>query len=151
MKGDFLSWDFMKFDLELYKLPPMRHRMKKVAKNSKATRISLNHADWDPEEDIHEDRVHYSQSGAKKVMKIISDKIKEKTGVDVMGGMEIQEKPYGAIHWDHWKVGCYRCTTFHGSQTPCPAIPEASNSNSNSDDGTIEDGQNAHNISETDT
>ena len=131
----------------------VRQRMKKVAKKSKATWISLNHADWVPEEDIHEDRVHYSQSGAKKVMKIVGDKIKEETGVDVMAGMDIQEKPYGAIYRDHWKVGCYRCTTFHGSQTPCPAIPEASNSDSdtNSDNGIIEEGCTAHNISETDS
>ena len=133
----------------------VRQRMKKVAKKSKATWISLNHADWVPEEDIHEDRVHYSQSGAKKVMKIVGDKIKEETGVDVMAGMDIQEKPYGAIYRDHWKVGCYRCTTFHGSQTPCPAIPEASNSesdsDSNSDNSTIEEGITAHNISETDS
>ena len=127
----------------------VRQRMKKVAKNAKASWISLNHADWVPEEDVHEDQNHYSQCGAMKIMKIVSDKIKEETGVDVMANMEIQEKPYGAIYRDHWKVGCRRCTKLHGND-PCPATPAAEDS-SDSDDNTIRAGEKVHNISAADS
>ena len=127
----------------------VRQRMKKVAQKTKASWISLAQADWIPEEDIHEDRVHYSQSGSTKVMKIIGDQIKEETGFDVMAGMEIQEKPYAGIYRDHWKVGCWRCAGFHGNN-PCPSIPEATES-SDSDTSIIADRQNAHNISTADS
>ena len=131
----------------------VRQRMRKVAKITKATWISLTQANWIPEEDVHEDRVHWSQSGTRKVMKIVGDKIKEETGIDVTANMEIQEKPYSAIYRDHWKVGCKRCTRFHGNDA-CPSTQEAkdsSDSDSNSDGNPIEVGQHAHDISAADS
>ena len=123
----------------------VRQRMKKVAKRTGATWISLANINWIPEEDIHEDHVHYSVSGATKVMKTVAEKIKEQTGIDAMANMNIQEKPYSGIYRHHWKVGCYRCTNFHDWNEACPALAENNSSGSSSED--IEPISNIHNIS----
>ena len=128
----------------------IRQRMKKVAKKTKATWISLTHCDWIPEVDVHEDRAHYSQSGSAKVMKLVGEKIQEETGVDIMANMTIQERPYSAIYRHHWKVGCYRCTKFHDWDAPCPPLAEHILGDSSSDDS-IEATSNCHNVSASDS
>ena len=128
----------------------VRQRMKKAAKRSKATWISLTNIDWIPEEDVNEDQAHYSVSGTTKVMKTVAEKIKEHTGIDIMANMTIQEKPYSGIYRHHWKVGCHRCTKFHDWNDACPALAEHILSDRSSDDS-IEMTPNAHDISAADS
>ena len=101
----------------------VRSRMRKTAKKTKSTWISLNDLDWVPEEDTHEDRVHYTESGTKKVMEKVRVKIQQETGIDVMEGMEIVARPYSGMFNRHYKFGCYRCTRLH-DHGPCPSLPE---------------------------
>ena len=128
----------------------VRQRMKKVAKRTNATWISLNDCGWVPEEDVHEDLAHYSRSGTTKVMKMVGEKIKEHTGIDIMVNMTIQEKPYSAIYRHHWKVGCGRCTKFHDWNEPCPELAEHILSDGSSDES-FEATTTAHNISGADS
>ena len=138
----------------------VRQRMKKVAKETKSHWISLQNVNWVAKEDIAEDGIHYSKSGTKKVMEKVGETVKQVTGVDVIAGMEFQDKPYEAIYRNHYKFGCYRCTRVH-ERGPCPPLPEedldnsdnssneSSNINSSSDNNnsTIRTAGNAHNIS----
>ena len=139
----------------------IRKRMKQVAKESKATWISLQHVDWVPEEDVDNDGTHYSKSGTGKIMAFVGEKIKEETAVDTILNMEMQEKPYEAIYRGHYKFGCYKCTRVH-ERGPCPPLPEAvlnssndslNNSTNSSNDSSLEaDGSviaaGVHNISD---
>ena len=75
----------------------VRQKMKKVAKDTKFTWISLESLDWQPEEDVDEDFVHYTAAGTKKVMEAIGAKVKEVSGIDFMEDMKIQERPYAGI------------------------------------------------------
>ena len=100
----------------------VRSRMRKSAKKTNSTWISLNDLDWIPEEDYHEDQHHYTESGTKKVMKKVRDKIKQDTGIDVLDGMELTSRPYSGIY-RHYKFGCNRCTRLH-ENGPCPPHPE---------------------------
>ena len=111
----------------------VRQRMKKVAKEAKASWVSLQHVEWIPEEDIADDGIHYSKSGTDKVMTKIGEKIQAETGVDVLQNMEMQEKPYEGIYRGHYKYGCYRCTRVH-ERGPCPPLPEPNNSTNSDDD-----------------
>ena len=83
----------------------IRSRMKKVAKNLKATWVTLQHVDWVAEEDVADDGIHFSKAGTKKIMETVGEKIKEVTGTDVLAGMEMQEKPYNGIYRGHYKIG----------------------------------------------
>ena len=103
----------------------VRSRMRKTANKTKAKWISLNDLDWVSEEDTHEDRVHYSESGTKKVMKKVREKIMQDTGVDIMEGMDITAKPYSGISNRHYKFGCFRCTRVH-EHGSCPSLPDDS-------------------------
>ena len=118
----------------------VRSRMRKTAKKTEATWISLNDLDWVPEEDVHDDHVHYTESGTRKVMEKVRAKIMEKTGVDVMEGMEIAAKPYSGMYNRHYKFGCYKCTRLH-EHGPCPALPDVDMDASLSDaDSSVNDG-----------
>ena len=110
----------------------VRQRMKKVAKEAKASWVSLQHVEWTPEEDIADDGIHYTKSGTTKVMAKIGEKIKEETGVDILQNMEMQEKPYEGVYRGHYKYGCYKCTRVH-ERGPCPPLPEPSLDNSDND------------------
>ena len=117
----------------------VRQRMKRVAKETKATWISLQNVDWVPEEDIADDGTHYTTSGTKKVMEMVGCKINEKLNINIIANMDFQEKPYNAIYKGHYKFGCYRCTRVH-DRGPCPTLPEGtlnhssdSNNSSNND------------------
>ena len=109
----------------------VRARMKKVAKKAKAEWISLNDVKWVAEEDVTQDGIHWSQSGTAKVMETIGKKVKEVTGVDVMEGMSIQERPYAGINRIHYRVGCFRCTRMHDGRK-CPPLPDVANTSNNS-------------------
>ena len=79
----------------------VRNRMKKVAKKTHSTWISLANIPWVPEEDVMEDGTHFSKSGTTKVMAEVRAKIKAIAGFDIMSDMEIQDKPYNAIYSKH--------------------------------------------------
>ena len=109
----------------------LRQRMKKVAKEAKATWVSLEAVDWNPEEDVGEDCVHYTAAGTKKVLEAIGAKVKEVTGVDLLLDMEVQEKPYAGVFNGHYKFGCPRCTKVH-QHGRCPELNISINSPDNS-------------------
>ena len=110
----------------------VRSRMRKVAKKTNSTWISLNDLDWVPEEDVHEDHIHYSASGTRKVMAKVSEKIKQATNIDVMEGMEVADKPYGGMFNRHYKFGCFKCTRLH-EHGACPPLPEEATTNDDAD------------------
>ena len=128
----------------------VRKRMRKVAQKTNSTWISLNDLDWVPEEDVHTDHVHYSVSGTKKIMEKVREKIKKDSGIDVMEGMDIVEKPYSGLFNRHYKFGCYKCTRVH-DHGACPPLPDSAvredldsstnsvNSSSDGDENTTED------------
>ena len=105
----------------------VRSRMKKVAKECKATWISLEPVDWRPDEDLLEDGVHYTSAGTKKVLDAIGERVKDVTGVDMMEEMEVQERPYSAVYNRHYKFGCYRCTKVH-ARGRCPQLDDSDSS-----------------------
>ena len=113
----------------------VRQQMRKVANKCKATWVSLEGVDWKPEEDVGDDHVHYTTAGTAKVLKAVGAKVKEVSGIDMLDGMEVQEKPYAAIYNRHYKFGCYRCTRVH-ERGPCPELntpvssPKSSSNNS---------------------
>ena len=122
----------------------IRQRMKRVAKETKATWISLQNIDWIPEEDISDDGTHYSTSGTKKVMEAVGSKIEEKTKNNLIANMEFQQKPYDAIYKGHYKFGCYRCTRIH-ERGACPPLPELNDSNSSNDSSVNSDNDSLEN------
>ena len=105
--------------------------MKKVSKEAKATWISLEAVKWKPEEDVAEDGTHFTPAGTKKVLEVVGAKVMEVTGVDMMLGMEVEEKPYAGIFNGHYKFGCYRCTKVH-ERGRCPELNVSNNSPDNS-------------------
>ena len=74
-----------------------------------------------------------STSGTQKILNKVGEKIKETTGIDVVEGMDAQQKPYNSIYRGHYKFGCYRCTRLH-ERGPCPPLPEKDDSDNSSDD-----------------
>ena len=140
----------------------VRQRMKRVAKETKATWVSLQNIEWVPEEDISDDGIHYTKSGTTKVMGAVGNKIEETTKINFFANMECQEKPYETIYKGHYKFGCYRCARVH-ERGSCPPLPEpvlndssdSNSSDSNSSDESLHDNNNSviansaktHNIS----
>ena len=113
----------------------VRQRMKKVSKEAKATWISLEAVQWKPEEDVAEDGTHYTPAGTKKVLEVVGAKVKEVAGVDMMLGMEVEERPYAGVFNGHYKFGCPRCTKVH-ERGRCPEIPLPIGSPNHSNDTT---------------
>ena len=103
----------------------VRARMKRAAKEMKADWISLEHLQWNRENDIAEDGVHYSPSGTKKMMETVAARIKSSTGRNVIEGMDFTDRPYENIYRNHYKYGCYRCTRIHPRGTQCPPLSDA--------------------------
>ena len=98
----------------------VRSRMKKVSKETKANWVSLENIPWVHAEDVEDDEVHYTKSGTLKVMTALAAKVKEIANVDILEGMEMQERPYEGIYRGHYKFGCYKCTRIHDKGTLCP-------------------------------
>ena len=114
----------------------VRATMKRTASKCKASWVSLEHVDWDTETDVLDDGVHYTKSGTQKLLNKVAERIRGDTGVDILEGMELQEKPYAGIYRQHYKVGCYKCTRLH-ERGPCPPLssPGDGGSSSSSSDG----------------
>ena len=125
----------------------VRSRMKKVSKEAKANWISLEDVPWKPEEDLAEDGVHYTPSGTRKVLDAVGAKVKDVTGIDMMEGMDVEERPYGGVYNGHYKFGCYRCTKVHG-RGRCPETPLPASSPNNSIDATTA-GSSYHSIGDS--
>ena len=120
----------------------VRQRMKRVAKKTKATWISLQNIDWVPEEDVADDGIHFTKSGTKKVMEKVGNQISEATNINLLANMDFHEKPYDAIYRGHYKFGCYRCTRIH-NRGRCPPLPADILDNSNSSNNSSNDSLNS--------
>ena len=69
--------------------------------------------------DIHQDGIHYSGSGTRKVMSRVREAVNAKIGKEVMGPVQVAENPYQGCSERHFKVGCMRCSRFH-DEWSCP-------------------------------
>ena len=120
----------------------LRSRLKKLAKKTKSEWVSLDAIKWVAEEDVAADGVHYSLSGTQKVLEAIATRVKEVTGMEIMEGMTIQERPYSGISRNHYRVGCHRCTRHHDGRQ-CPPLPVCENADLNNSSSSNTDNNNS--------